>query len=159
VRVPTDLYRASAQDFASASRDLLLVVFAVSLLAFAGLALVVALLPARLRGYAGPPLVAVAAYGWIRAAFFPGPSVTLDGSRITADLSTGAAGLLVPLAGAALLAWLGTRQPRFVTTLLAVLLAARSCSRWETPPPRGGRRPPRPGMPSPPSWSGRGTGT
>jgi hypothetical protein len=122
VRVPTDLYRASAQDFASASRDLLLVLFAAGLLAFAGFALVVALLPARLRGYAGPPLVAVAAYAWIRAAFFPGPSVTLDGSRITADLSTGAAGLLVPLAGAVLLAGLGTRQPRVVTTLLAVLV-------------------------------------
>ena len=123
VRVPTELYRASALDFASASRDLLLAVFAAGLLLFALLALAVALLPARLRGYAGPPLVALAAYAWIRSGFFPGPSVSLDGSRLTADLSTGPAGLLVPLAGAVFLAWLGTRQPRVVTTLLGVLLA------------------------------------
>ena len=69
--------------------------------------------------------------------------MTLDGGRLTADLSTGPAGLLVPLAGGALLAWLGTRQPRVVTTLLAVLLGGSlvqsvgaAASAWRAQPAR-----------------------
>jgi hypothetical protein len=142
VRVPTELYRASAQDFASASRDLLLAVFAAGLLLFVLVALAVALVPAGWRRYAGPLLVGLAAYGWIRSGFFPGPSVNLDGSRLTADLSTGLAGLLVPLVGGVLLAWLGKRQQRVVTTLLAVLLAGslvqslgNTISAWQSTPP------------------------
>ena len=123
VRVPIELYRAAALDFASASRDLLLAVFAAGLLLFVLLAAAVALLPAGLRRFAGPLLVGLAAYAWIRSGFFPGPSVNLDGSRLTADLSTGLAGLLVPVTGGVFLAWLGTRRPRVVTTLLAVPLA------------------------------------
>jgi hypothetical protein len=123
VRVPTELYRASARDFASASRDLLLTILLAGLLVFALLALAVTLLPARARKYAGPLLVGLAVYGWIRAGFFPGPSVNLDGSRLTVDLSTGLAGVLAPVLGGVFLAWLGTRQRRVVTTLLAALLA------------------------------------
>ena len=123
VRVPTELYRASAQDFASASRDLLLALFAAGLLALRPAGAGRRAPPRAAPGVRRPAARRLAAYAWIRSGFFPGPSVNLDGSRITADLSTGPAGLFVPLAGAALLAWLGTRQPRVVTTLLAVLLA------------------------------------
>jgi hypothetical protein len=123
VGVPVQIYRASALDFASASRDLLLAVFAAGLLAFAVLALVLLLLPARLGRGTGPLLVAVAAYAWTRSGFFPGPSVSLDGTPVTVDLSTGWAGLFVPLAGGALLAVLGARRPRVATTVLAALLA------------------------------------
>jgi hypothetical protein len=123
VCVPIELYRAAFLDFASASRDLLLALLAAGLLAFVLLALAVRLLPARLRGWAGPLLAGLAAYAWIRSWFFPGPSLSLDGSPVTADLSTGWAGLLVPLSGGALLAGVGARRPRVATALLAALLA------------------------------------
>jgi hypothetical protein len=123
VCVPIELYRAAFLDFASASRDLLLAVFAAGLLAFALLAMAVRLLPARLRSHAGPLLAGLAAYAWIRSWFFPGPSLSLDGSPVTADVSTGWAGLLVPLAGGALVAGLGARRPRVATAVLAALLA------------------------------------
>ena len=160
VRVPTELYRASAQDFASASRDLLLAVFAAGFLLFVLLALVVACLPARLRGYAGPPLVGVAAYAWIRSGFFPGPSVNLDGSRLTADLSTGPAGLPRPpggggapgLAGDAAAAR-GDHAAGGAAGRLARAVAGRRRLRV------GGHASARPGIPSRPPWSGRGTGT
>ena len=102
----------------------MLAIFAAGLVLFlSSLALVVARLPRAAPGARRPPLVGVAAFAWIRSGFFPG-SVRDPRRRAasTADLSTGPAGLLVPLAGGALLAWLGTRQPRVVTTLLAVLL-------------------------------------
>jgi hypothetical protein len=123
VSVPIEIYRAAALDFASASRDLLLAIVAAGLLLFLLLALAVTLVPARPRRYAAPLLVGLAAYAWIRSGLFPGPSVNLDGSPVTADLSTGWAGLLVPLAGGVLLAGLGTRRPRVVAALLAALLA------------------------------------
>jgi hypothetical protein len=142
VRVPVELYRASIPDFTAASRDVVLAVFAAGLLLFLALAVVLVLLPPRPRGHATTVLVGVAAFAWIRSGFFPGPSVTLDGGRLTADLSTGPAGLLVPLAGGAFLAWLGTRQARIVTTFLAVLLGGflvRSvgvaASVWNANPP------------------------
>jgi hypothetical protein len=123
VGVPMQIYRASALDFASASRDLLLAVLAAGLLAFAVLALAFLLLPAPLRRGAGPLLAGLAAYAWIRSGFFPGPSVSLDGTPVTVDLSTGWAGVLVPVAGGALLAGLGARRPRVAATVLAALLA------------------------------------
>jgi hypothetical protein len=142
VGVPVQIYRAAALDFASASRDLLLVVFAAGLLAFAVLALVFLLLPARVRRGAGPLLIAVAVYAWTRSGFFPGPSVNLDGTAIAADLSTGGAGLLVPVAAGALLAGLAARVPRAAATVLAVLLAgslaqsvATAASAWRSKPP------------------------
>jgi hypothetical protein len=142
VGVPVQIYRAAAPDFASASRDLLLVVFAAGLLAFAVLALVFLLLPARARRSAGPLLIAVAVYAWTRSGFFPGPSVNLDGTAVTADLSTGWAGLLVPLAAGALLAGLAALVPRAAATVLAVLVAgslvqsvATAASAWRSKPP------------------------
>jgi hypothetical protein len=142
VRVPVDLYGATTQDFSSASRDVVLAIFAAGLVFFVLLAVVVAWLPPRPRGLAATALVGVAAFAWIRSGFFPGPSVTLDGSPLTADLSTGPAGLLVPLAGGAFLAWLGTRQARVATTFLAVLLGGSlshsvgvAASAWNANPP------------------------
>jgi hypothetical protein len=142
VGVPVQIYRAAALDFASASRDLLLVVFAAGLLAFAVPALVFLLLPARVRRGAGPLLIAVAVYAWTRSGFFPGPSVNLDGTAIAADLSTGGAGLLVPVAAGALLAGLAARVPRAAATVLAVLVAgslaqsvATAASAWSAKPP------------------------
>ncbi len=122
IRVPVELFDASRQDFPGASREILLLLFGSGALAFLVLALAVAWLPSRLRGLARAVLVGLAIYAWIRAGFFPGPSVSLDGTRLTADLSTGLAGLLVPLGGGLFLAWLGSRQRRVVATLLAVLL-------------------------------------
>ncbi len=123
VGVPVQIYRAAALDFASASRDVLLAVFASGLVLFALLAVAVTLLPAGLRRGAGLLLVALAGYAWTRSGFFPGPSVNLDGSAVTADLSTGWAGLLVPVAAGALLAGLGARRPRDASVVLAVLVA------------------------------------
>ncbi len=80
------------------------------------------MVPARLRSSADAALVGAAGYAWVRAGFFPGPPVSLDGRRITADLSTGLLGLLVPLGVAVLLAWLAMRRRRIATVLLAVLL-------------------------------------
>lgn len=141
VRVPTQLYDASRQDFSEATGEVLLILLGSGLLLSLVLALAVAWLPSRLRGPAYAMLVGLAVYAWIRASFFPGPSVNLDGRRLTADLSTGAAGLLVPTATALLLAWLGRRQPRIVTTLLAVLLggalvqsAVAASSAWRASP-------------------------
>jgi hypothetical protein len=142
VVAPVQIYRAAALDFASASRDLLLAVFGAGLLVFAALALGVLLLPARARSGVGPLLVAVAAYAWTRSGFFPGPSVNLDGTAVTADLTTGAAGLLVPVAVGLLLGVLGVRRPRAAASLLAVLLAgslaqslATAASAWRSTPP------------------------
>jgi hypothetical protein len=142
VRVPLELYGGSALDFTSASRDLLFAIFAAGLLLFALLTLIVVSLPARLRSHADTALVGLASYAWIRSGFFPGPSVNLDGTRLDVDLSTGLAGLLLPLAGAVFLAWLGTRQRRVVTTLLAVLLGGSlvqaivvAASTWRSRPP------------------------
>ena len=122
VRVPTQLYEASRQDFSEASIEVLLILFGSGMLLFLVLVLAVAWLPRRVRVLASATLVGLAVYTWVRASFFPGPSVNLDGRRLTEDLSTGAAGLIVPLAAALLLALLGRPQPRIVTTLLAVLL-------------------------------------
>lgn len=142
VKVPVDLYGATAQDFSSASRDVVLAIFAAGLVFFLALAVVVARLPPRPSGLAATALVGVAVFAWIRSGFFPGPSVTLDGGRLTADLSTGAAGLLVPLAGGALLAWLGRRQARIATVFLAALLGGSlvhsvgvAASVWNAKPP------------------------
>lgn len=142
VRVPVELHGATTQDFSSASRDVVLAIFAAGLVFFLVLAVVVALLPPRPRGVAATALAGVAVFAWIRSGFFPGPSVTLDGGRLTADLSTGPAGLLVPLAGGAFLAWLGTRQARILTTFLAVLLGGSlvrsvgvAVSAWNANPP------------------------
>jgi hypothetical protein len=144
VGVPVQIYGAAALDFASASRDLLLVVFAAGLLAFVVLALVFLLLPARVRRSAGPLLIAVAVYAWTRSGFFPGPSVNLDGTAIAADLSTGWAGLLVPIAAGALLAGLAARVPRAAATVLAVLLAGSLVQSVATAASAWGSRPPTP---------------
>jgi hypothetical protein len=145
VRVPTELLAGSAQDLAFAARDVLLVVFGAGLVLFAALALVVWCVPVRLRRVSDATLVALAVYAWVRSGFFPGPSVSLDGSRLRVDLSTGAAGLLVPLVAAALAAWLGTRHRRALTTFLAVLLGASlvqslglAASSWRASPPPSG---------------------
>lgn len=122
VRVPIQLYDASRQDFAGGSGDVLLILLGAGAVLFLVVALGVAWLPSRLRNVADAALVGLAVYAWARAGLFPGPSVNLDGGRVTTDLSTGLAGLLVPLAGGLLLAWLGGRQPRIATTVLAVLL-------------------------------------
>jgi hypothetical protein len=145
VGVPLQIYRDAALDFASASRDLLLAIFASGLLLFALLALVVVLLPARVRRIAGPVLVALAAYAWTRSGFFPGPSISLDGTAVTADLSTGGAGLLVPVAAGVLLGGLAARGPRVAATVLGVLLSgslvqslATAASAWGSKPPASG---------------------
>jgi hypothetical protein len=142
VGAPLQIYRAAALDFASASRDVLLAVFASGLILFAALSVAVALLPARLRRLAAPALVGLAVYAWTRSGLFPGPSVNLDGTAVTADLSTGGAGLLVPIAAGALLAGLAVRVPRAAATVLAVLLAgslvqsvATAASAWKSKPP------------------------
>jgi hypothetical protein len=142
VGAPLQIYRAAALDFASASRDVLLAVFASGLILFAALSVAVALLPARLRRLAAPALVGLAVYAWTRSGLFPGPSVNLDGTAVTADLSTGGAGLLVPIAAGALLAGLAVRVPRAAATVLAVLLAgslvqsvATAASAWRSKPP------------------------
>lgn len=143
VRVPLELYAASALDLNSVPRDLVLAILAAGLLLFVLLAFVLVALPARLGCYAGTTLVGLASYAWIRSGLFPGPSVNLDGRRLDVNLATGVAGLLLPIAGAALLAWLGTRQRRVVTTLLAVLLGgalvqatAAGASVWRARPAR-----------------------
>jgi hypothetical protein len=142
LRVPTDLYHSSARDFASASRDILLTIFAAGALLFAVLALLFLALPARLKGPAAALLIVLASYAWVRSAFFPGPSLNLDGTRLTADLSTGVAGALLPPLTAMLLAWLAVRQPRGVTTFLALVLAgslvqsiAATAAAWRVRPP------------------------
>lgn len=122
VRVPLELYDASRQDFAGGSGGVLLTLLGAGGLLFLLLTFGVAWLPARVRDITEAVLVGLAVYAWARAGLFPGPSVNLDGGRVAADLSTGLAGLLAPLTGGLLLAWLGGRQPRIVTTILAVLL-------------------------------------
>jgi hypothetical protein len=122
IRVPSELYQSSAQDFTGSAGDVLLAFLAGGLLVFGLLCLVLVALPQRWQTGARILLVGCATYAWVRSGFFPGPSLNLDGNRLTADLSTGAAGLLVPLAAAFLLALLTGLQPRAVTTLLAVLL-------------------------------------
>jgi hypothetical protein len=159
VGVPVQIYRAAALDFASASRDLLLAVFAAGLVAFAVLALVFLLAPAGLRRSAGPLLVAVAAYAWARSGFFPGPSVNLDGTAVTADLSTGWAGLLVPVAAGALLGALAVRRPRDAASVLAVLLAGSIVQSLATAASAWGSKAPTPGSAAASSlfeWSRRG---
>jgi hypothetical protein len=142
VQVPLEAYGASVPDFTSASRDVALAIFAAGLLLFLAVAVVLSLLAPRPRSHATAVLVGVAAFAWIRSGFFPGPSVALDGGRLTTDLSTGPAGLLVPLAGGAFLAWLGARRARVATTFLAVLLAGSlvrsvgvAASVWNASPP------------------------
>lgn len=142
VRVPIQLYDASRQDFIGGSGDVLLILLGAGAVLFLVLALGVAWLPSRLRNVADAALVGLAVYAWARAGLFPGPSVNLDGGRVTTDLSTGLAGLLVPLTGGLLLAWLGGRQPRIATTVLAVLLGgsivqsvAAAASSWRPGPP------------------------
>jgi hypothetical protein len=142
VRVPVELYRVAALDFASASRDLLVAVLLSGLLLFALLASVLILLPARLGRPAALLLAGLAGYSWVRSGFFPGPSVNLDGSPVTVDLTTGWAGLLVPVAAGILLAALGARRAAVAGTLLAVLLggsvvqsALQAVSVWGTRPP------------------------
>lgn len=142
VRVPVELYASTSQDFSSGSRDVLLAIFGAGLALFLVLAAALALLGRRARRHAGAALVTVAVYAWVRSGFFPGPSVTLDGTPLRVDLSTGAAGLAVPVAVGALVAWLAKRQPRVATTFLSVILAgsaARSvgvaASAWSAVPP------------------------
>jgi len=142
VRVPTELCAASAQDLATAARGTLLVVFAAGVVAFGILALTIVGLPSLLRPWANVGLFGLAIYAWIRSGFFVGPSLSLDGRRVNVDLSTGSAGLLVPVAAAILAAWLGTRNPRVGTTLLAVLLGGSllesvgmAASVWRVAPP------------------------
>jgi len=141
VRVPIELYDASRQDFSGGSGEVLLTLLGAGVLLFAVLTLSVAWLPSQLRSLADAALVGLAVYAWTRAGFFPGPSVNLDGGRTAVDLSTGAAGLLVPLAGGLLMAWLGRRQPRIAITVLAVLLggslvqsATAATSAWRASP-------------------------
>ncbi len=142
VRVPIELLSASLQDLSGAPREVLLILCSGGALFLLVFALGVVRLPSRLRGLANTVLVGLAIYAWIRAGFFPGPSVNLDGGRLTADLSTGLAGLAVPLVAGLFLAWLGKRQPRIVTTVLAVLLTgglvqsvAAGVSAWRASPP------------------------
>lgn len=141
VRVPVEFYAATSQDFTAASQDLELVIFAAGLALFLVTACM-AWLPGRARRHGVTALVGLAAFAWIRSGFFPGPSVTLDGGAIDVDLSTGFAGLLVPLTGGVLLAGLRARQARFVSTLLGVLLAGTlgrslvvGVSAWNARPP------------------------
>ena len=122
VQVPAELYQSSIQDFTGAAWDVLVTLLVGGMLVFGVLTLVLWGLPRRWGGSASMLVVGLAVYAWVRSAFFPGPSLNLDGSRLTADLSTGAAGLLVPIAGALFVAWLARGQPRAVTALLAVLL-------------------------------------
>jgi hypothetical protein len=142
VRVPTELCAASAQDLATAARGTLLVLFAAGVVVFAILAVVIVGLPSLLRPWANVGLFGLAIYAWVRSGFFAGPSLNLDGRRVSVDLSTGSAGLLVPLAMAILAAWLGTRSPRVGTTLLGVLLGGSlvqsvgtAVSVWREAPP------------------------
>ena len=142
VRVPLELYDASRQDFTGGSGGVLLTLLGAGGLLFLVLTFGVAWLPARVRNVTEAVLVGLAVYAWARAGLFPGPSVNLDGGRVAADLSTGLAGLLAPLTGGLLLAWLGGRQPRIVTTILAVLLggsivqsAGAAVSSWRPGPP------------------------
>lgn len=144
VRVPMELYAVTIQDFSAASRDVVLAIFALGIAFFLLLVLLILLLPRRWRGGAATALVGASVYAWIRSGFFPGPSVSLNGVASTTDLSTGLAGLLVPLAGGVILAWLGTRQARITTTFLSVLLCGSvlragemAASTWNviSPPP------------------------
>jgi hypothetical protein len=123
LQVPAALFRASAQDVGSPPTDLALAALAAALLSFALLALPLALVPHGAARRAGAALGFLAAYGWLRSAAFPGPSVNLDGAAVAADLSTGPLGLLVPLTGGAVVAGLALRRRRIAGVLLGGLLA------------------------------------
>jgi hypothetical protein len=145
IRVPTGLYAASREDFSSASTEVLLILLGAAVLLFLVVTLPLVLLPSRVRSLAGAALTGLAIYAWVRAGFFPGPSLDLDGTGVTEDLSTGLAGLLIPLAAGLLLAWMAHRRARVTVVALAILLAgslvqsgADAVSAWRAGAPASG---------------------
>jgi hypothetical protein len=122
MRLPVAIWGESQRDFGSPPADLLLALLVAGLLALMLVAVVSIAVPAGLRRAVDLALAAAAGYAWVRASFFPGPSVNLNGTSISADLGTGVAGWLAPLAAAGLLAGLAWRRRRLAVVLLAVLL-------------------------------------